>query len=126
MPLDAGRTRTYVRSVADADWALLRTCATDVVEQARQWWPAAPATARSRVADPLGKLAEQLAFLRQRDEVLARPGAPMARDALLRNVRAVVLAIRINCPPDASGMPLWTACARLAFAVARLEDLGHA
>jgi hypothetical protein len=112
--------------MADSDWALLRACAVEVVDLARVWWPAASPTARARVGGPLAKLAKNLAFLGEQEAGTARPGAPMVRDGLLRNTREAIVVIRVNCPPDTAGMPLWTACARLSFAVARLEDLGQA
>lgn len=99
----------------------MRRCAAEVIAEARPWWPHAPEYARTQLAEPLTKLAQNIASLEERGERYARPAVPLAQKSLMWACHRAAEAVRLNVLPDEHGVDLWTAGARLAFATAGIK-----
>jgi hypothetical protein len=101
---------------------MLPSCAAEVVDAAREWWPESSSAQRGLLAGPLKTLAVNLSALDERGGVLARPGPPMVRRGLVADCRRVTDLVRRCCPPEGAGQGLWSASARLAFALVKVDE----
>lgn len=100
---------------SNADWTRMVTCADEVLEAARVWWPDGSDFVRSQLADPLKTMAESVAFHRKHDRT-PRPMHAMGQQALMWACYRAAEEIRLTVSHDRDGSEaLWDAAARLAF-----------